>query len=97
MVSDGDDVSLTRLLRLFAQAMDKRVWLIPIPARLMQGTAALLGKSAVASRLLGSLQVDIQHTRDVLGWQPVSTVEAAIRKTVAAFITSSTSASSNHG
>ncbi len=96
MVSDGDDVSLTRLLRLIAQAMGKRVWLIPIPAKLMQSTAALLGKSAVASRLLGSLQVDIQHTRDILGWQPVSTVDAAIRKTVAALAAPPTHAPTDH-
>ncbi len=84
LVSDGDDVSLTRLLRLIGQAMDKRVWLLPIPAGLMQGTATLLGKSAVASRLLGSLQVDIQHTRQTLGWQPIRTVDEAIHQTVAA-------------
>jgi UDP-glucose 4-epimerase len=92
MVSDGDDVSLTRLLRLMAQALDKRIWLVPIPAGLMLGSAALLGKSSVASRLLGSLQVDIAHTRDMLGWHPVCTVEDAIRQTAAA-LTPSTSPS----
>ncbi len=92
LVSDGDDVSLTRLLRLIAQALGKRVWLMPVPAGLMQGAAALLGKSAVASRLLGSLQVDISHTRTTLDWQPVITVEAAITQTV----TSLTSAPRDH-
>lgn len=84
LVSDGDDVSLTRLLRLMAAAMHKRIWLLPIHARWMQNAAALLGKSAFANRLLGSLQVDIQHTRDTLNWQPVCSVEHAIAQTVAA-------------
>jgi dTDP-D-glucose 4,6-dehydratase len=45
-----------------------------------------LGKSAVANRLLGSLQVDIKHTKTTLQWQPPVSMDLALEKTVAAYL-----------
>lgn len=86
MVSDDNDVSIAELLRMLASAMGKRSILMPVPAGIIGGTAALLGKSAVASRLLGSLQVDINHTKSTLGWKPVITMQESLNKTVAHFL-----------
>lgn len=86
MVSDDNDVSISELLRMLAIAMGKRSLLLPVPAGIIAGAAALLGKSAVANRLLGSLQVDIAHTKSVLGWQPVVTTQESLNKTVAHFL-----------
>lgn len=86
MVSDGHDVSIAELLRMLAQSMGRPARLLPVPAGLLAGAAALLGKSAVASRLLGSLQVDIGHTRARLGWQPVASVQESLDKAVAHFL-----------
>lgn len=86
MVSDDSDVSTSELLRMLARAMGKHPLLLPMPARVIVGTAALLGKSAVASRLLGSLQVDIAHTKSTLGWKPVVTMQESVNKTVAHFL-----------
>jgi len=86
MVSDDSDVSIAELLRMLASAMGKRSILLPIPAGIIAGTAALFGKSAMANRVLGSLQVDINHTKSTLGWKPVVTVQESINKTVAHFL-----------
>lgn len=86
MVSDDSDVSIAELLRMLASAMGKRSILLPVPAGIIAGTAALFGKSAMASRILGSLQVDINHTKSTLGWKPVVTVQESINKTVAHFL-----------
>lgn len=86
MVSDDDDVSISELLRMMSSAMGKRSLLLPVPAGLIAGAAALLGKSAMASRLLGSLQVDITHTKSTLDWAPVATMQASLNKTVAHFL-----------
>lgn len=86
MVSDDNDVSISELLRLLASAMGKHSLLLPVPAGIIAGTAALLGKSAVANRLLGSLQVDISHTKLTLGWHPVVTMQESLNKTVAYFL-----------
>lgn len=83
MVSDDHDVGISELLRMLAAAMGKRSLLLPLPAGLIASAAAVFGKSAVASRLLGSLQVDINHTKSTLQWQPPVSMEAALKKTVA--------------
>lgn len=82
LVSDGEDVSTTELLRRTANAMGKKALLLPVPAFLLEWGAALLGKRAVAQRLCGSLQVDIEKTRRLLGWNPPLTVDQGLKKTV---------------
>jgi len=84
LVSDGEDVSTTDLLRRTAQAMGKRAVLIPVPAIALELGATLLGKRAVAQRLCGSLQVDIEKTCRVLGWSPPLTLDQGLKKAVEA-------------
>lgn len=86
LVSDNNDVSISELLRMLAGAMGKRSMLIPVPAGIISGTSALFGQSAMTSRLLCSLQVDIGHTKSTLGWQPVVGMRESINKTVAHFL-----------
>lgn len=85
-VSDDHDVSTTELLRMIASAMGRRSLLASVPAGFIAGCATLLGQSAISKRLLGSLQVDITHTKSTLGWKPVIGTQAAVEKTVAHFI-----------
>ena len=80
LVSDGEDVSTTELLRRMGQAMNRPARLIPVPASLLMQAAALLGKGDVAQRLCGSLQVDIEKTRTLLGWQPPLTLDQGLKK-----------------
>lgn len=86
MVSDDHDVSTRDLLLMLAQSMGKRSRLLPVPQVLLRLAAALLGKSAQASRVLGSLQVDIGHTKQTLDWVPVIGMQAALNETVADFL-----------
>lgn len=81
LVSDGEDLSTTELLRRMGQALGKPARLLPVPAALLEGAAAMLGKKNVAQRLCGSLQVDISRTRDLLGWAPPVSVDHALRMT----------------
>ena len=82
LVSDGEDVSTTELLRRAARAMGRSAYLLPIPSACLEGVAALLGKRSVAQRLCGSLQVDIEKTRRLLGWHPPLTLDQGLKKTV---------------
>lgn len=86
LVSDGDDLSTTEMLRRMGQALGKRARLIPVPAWCLETGAALLGKRAVAQRLCGSLQVDISHTCDTLGWTPPVSVDDGFRAAASAFL-----------
>jgi len=80
LAGDGEDLSTTELLRGVGNAMGKPARLIPVPAGLLQFGATLLGKKAMAQRLLGSLQVDISKTCELLDWKPPYTVEEGLRR-----------------
>jgi len=86
LISDGEDVSTTQLLRKVADALGKDPRLLSVPTGLMSFAAKLIGKGDVANRLFGSLQVDSSKARDLLGWQPVITMDEQLNKTVAAFV-----------
>ncbi|MBA1234348.1 SDR family oxidoreductase [Pseudomonas stutzeri] len=80
LAGDGEDISTTELLRGVGRAMGKPARLLPVPAGLLQFGATLLGRKAMAQRLLGSLQVDISKTRELLDWKPPYTVEEGLRR-----------------
>lgn len=82
LASDGEDLSTTDLVRRMARALGQPSRLLPVPMWLLQAGASLVGKGAAAQRLCGNLQVDIQHTRDVLGWAPPVSVDEGLRRTV---------------
>lgn len=85
LAGDGQDLSTPELVRSLAMAMGKRARLIPLPTSVLNFGATLLGKRALAHRLLGSLQVDITKTRELLEWQPRHSVEEGLRR---CFVTS---------
>jgi nucleoside-diphosphate-sugar epimerase len=86
LISDGQDVSTTQLLRKVGQAISLqspsgiKAWLVPVPVSVMTFFAKLLGKGDMANRLFGSLQVDSSKTRDLLGWEPVITMDEQLAK-----------------
>ncbi|MCQ4256684.1 UDP-glucose 4-epimerase family protein [Stutzerimonas stutzeri] len=80
LAGDGQDLSTTELLRDVGEAMGKPARLIPVPAGMLQFGATLLGKKAMAQRLLGSLQVDISKTCELLDWKPPYTVQEGLRR-----------------
>jgi nucleoside-diphosphate-sugar epimerase len=80
LAGDGEDLSTTELLRAVGKAMGRPARLIPVPASLLQLGARLLGKRAMAQRLLGSLQVDISQTCELLDWKPPYTVEEGLKR-----------------
>lgn len=86
LVSDGEDLSTTDLLRRMAQAMNAPARLLPVPPALLKLGAGLIGKRDMAQRLLGSLQVDITHTRETLGWTPPISVDAGLRRAAAGMV-----------
>lgn len=82
LASDGEDLSTTALLRRLATAIGRPARLLSVPPWALELAAAIVGKRDVARRLCGSLQVDITHTCETLGWRPIQTVDEALRKTV---------------
>jgi nucleoside-diphosphate-sugar epimerase len=80
LVSDGEDLSTTELIRRLALVMCRPARLIPMPTTVLMACATLLGKREVARRLCGTLQVNITKARKVLGWTPPVSVDEGLRR-----------------
>jgi nucleoside-diphosphate-sugar epimerase len=79
-VSDGEDLSTAELTRRLARAQGVQARLIPVPPVMLRAAAALVGKSAVGARVLGSLTVDITKARTLLQWEPPVPVDEGLRR-----------------
>ena len=88
LVSDGEDLSTAALLQRMGRALGRPARLIPVPVGLLTFGATMLGRSGVAQRLCGSLEVDISKTRELLGWVPPISVDEGLRRTAAHWIES---------
>lgn len=78
MVSDGEDVSTTELLRRMGQALGKPARLLPVAQPLLQWGVRLAGKPELAQRLFSSLQVDMGPTCHLLDWTPPVSLEQGL-------------------
>ncbi|MBP0050157.1 SDR family oxidoreductase [Marinobacterium sp. AK62] len=70
LAGDDEDVSTTQILQGIATAKGKPSRLIPVSEGILWAGARMLGRQAMAEKVLGSLQVDISETKALLGWQP---------------------------
>jgi len=86
LVSDNEDLSTTELLRRVGKALNRPARLLPVPAWLINFFATVAGKRDLSQRLLGSLQVDIFKTQELLGWEPPVSVDDALMKTAQGFL-----------
>ncbi|NMM13765.1 MAG: SDR family oxidoreductase [Rhodoferax sp.] len=82
LVSDGQDLSTTELVRGMARAAGVPARLLPVPVWALQAGATLLGKGDAVQRLCGNLQVDISKARQLLGWVPPVSMAEGLRRAV---------------
>jgi len=80
LVSDGQDLSTTELVRGMALAAGLPSRLLPVPLWALQAGASLLSKGDPVQRLCSNLQVDISKARRLLGWEPPVSVEEGLRR-----------------
>lgn len=82
LVSDGEDLSTSNLLRKLTVGMGLSPRLFACPIALLKLAGRLIGKSDQIGRLLGSLQVDSSKIRLELGWVPPFSVDEGLKATV---------------
>ena len=85
LVSDGEELSTTDLLRRTARALGRPARLLPVPAKALRTMLSLLGRAELGQRLCGSLEVDIGATCSRLGWRPPVGVDEALVATARRF------------
>ncbi len=86
LVSDDEDLSTAGLLDSMALALGRPSRLITVPAALITLGANLLGRPDISQRLCGSLQVDIQKTKELLSWSPPVSVHEGLHQTAVDFL-----------
>ena len=82
LVSDGHDISTTELLRGCADALGVKASFLPVPQKIVEVCATLVGKRDVAQRLCGNLQVDISKALNLLDWTPPISLAVGLKDTV---------------
>jgi UDP-glucose 4-epimerase len=86
LVSDDNDLSTASMVYQMSKALGKPNRMLPVPLWCYRLVSKVFGKQDVLNRLLGSLQVDISHTKDTLGWTPPQTIEQGFKDTAEAFL-----------
>ncbi|MFA0080358.1 UDP-glucose 4-epimerase family protein [Vibrio artabrorum] len=81
LVSDDHDVSTSEMVKQMSIAMGKSTFQLPVPVWCYKLVGKLTGKSDVVDRLTGSLQVDIQHTKETLDWTPPQSLQDGFKET----------------
>ena len=80
LISDDDDISTAGLLEEISKGLGVKNRAVNIPVEFINTAAIAIGKSSVAQRLSGSLQVDISKAKTLLGWHPKYSTSESIQK-----------------
>lgn len=86
LASDGVDLSTADLLLQLAQGMDRPSRLVRVPPVVLGVAASVVGRKHLWQRLGGSLCVDMEPTRRLLGWTPPVDAGVALQRTARAFV-----------
>jgi nucleoside-diphosphate-sugar epimerase len=78
LVSDGEDLSTAKWIKLLRHALGRRSRLFPCPVSLLKCAATLMGKRRHINRLVEPLQVNIEKSIRLLAWQPPFSVNECI-------------------
>ena len=82
LASDGEDLSTPELIKLIASSMRRRANLFPFPIFILKFLGSVFGRSEEINRLVGSLRIDNNYTKEILNWTPPVSVEEGIRRMV---------------
>lgn len=88
VVSDDYDVSTSEMVSLMAKSLSAPKWQLPVPQWFYRLVGKMTGKMDVVERLVGSLQVDISHTKETLGWMPPQNINQGFQETAQSFLQS---------
>ena len=81
LISDGEDISTTELLKRLSDALESPLRMLPFPMWFLNSIAKLLGRQKVLRSLCGNLQVDMSKTQELLGWKPLVDMQQALLET----------------
>ena len=83
LISDGEDLSTTELVRGLAQAAGVPARLLPVPVWALEWAGRLVGKGDAVQRLCSNLQIDSSKALNMLDWRPKISVQEGLRRAIA--------------
>jgi nucleoside-diphosphate-sugar epimerase len=89
-VSDDDDLSTSRLLKMMSAALGRLSLLVPAPKKFLTFFANIVGRQYIPELLFGNFQADISKAKQLLGWKPPKSVQAGMKKTALHYLSSKT-------
>ncbi|MDC1454260.1 NAD-dependent epimerase/dehydratase family protein [Pelagibacteraceae bacterium] len=82
LASDGEDLSTPELIKIIASSIGKKANLFPLSISLLKFLGSIFGRREEINRLVGSLRIDNNYTKEILNWTPPVSVEEGIRRMV---------------
>lgn len=80
LASDDQDISTAELLKFMAKAVGSKSRIFSVPDSFLRLGLQLTSNINLYHRLCGSLQVDIQKTKDRLDWTPPLSVDEGLER-----------------
>lgn len=80
LVSDDEDLSTPDLVRRMSSYMGRPARLVSVPMWLLRIGGVILGRTDAVQGLCGSLCVDVDKARCLLGWRPPLTLNEGLRR-----------------
>ena len=78
LVSDGDDFSISEIIKLLASGMKRKERLFSLPDPVLRSVASALGKRSLYTQLCRSLVVDTAKSKTLLNWVPAKKTDEAL-------------------
>lgn len=82
MVTDEDSPSTATVMRTIAKAMGTRVFLVPVPMRILRLATSALRLNSYLDRLTSNCEIDSSSCREILGWKPPHSTQSSIASVV---------------
>lgn len=79
LYADQPALSTAALVRILAQARQRGVWLVPVPASVVAGGARLVGRESALGGLWQSLEISTAKAQNLIGWSQPHPIDYSIR------------------
>ena len=87
LVSDQTSISISNLVeKLSLTLTTKKPLFVPFPKIILSTFLSLIGRGDIATKLLKSLEVDIEKNSKLLEWKPIQSTEEGIRQMAENFL-----------
>ena len=86
LASDDHDLSTKGIILNMCKALEKPNRMFPVPIFFYRIAGKMFKKEDVCERLIGSLQVDITNTKELLSWTPPQKIEDGFKDVVSTYI-----------